>query len=81
MDTFTCPKGHTVDADNLKCVVSLTETDIDKGTTFICEAGDDIHSFSLKTAMRKKMFTPEQAEKLRKQADEHRRKYGYKEPA
>lgn len=77
MEIFTCPKGHIVNTETLKCVVSLTEHDIDKATMFICEAGSDIHSFSLKTAIRKRMFTPEQTERLRNQAEEHRRKYGY----
>jgi len=81
MEIFTCPKGHIVNAETLKCVVSLTEHDIDKATIFICEAGADSHSFSLKTAIRKKMFTPEQIKRLRNQAEEHRRKYGYKPTA
>lgn len=77
MEIFTCPKGHIVNVETMKCVVSLTEHDIDKATIFICEAGSDSHSFSLKTAIRKKMFTPGQIERLRNQAGKHRRKYGY----
>jgi len=77
MKIFTCPKGHIVNAETLKCVVSLTEPDIDKATIFICEAGTDSHSFSLKTAIRKKMFSQEQIDRLRDQAERHRRYYGY----
>jgi hypothetical protein len=75
---FTCPKGHIVNKETMKCSVSLTEPDIDKATIFVCEAGTKFHQFSLKTAIREKMFTKEQAERLRVQAEEHRRKYGYK---
>jgi len=78
MEIFTCPKGHIVKQESLKCVISLTEPDIDKATMFMCEAGPKYHDFSLKTAIRAKMFTPEQVERLRTQAEEHRRKYGYK---
>lgn len=78
MEIFSCPKGHIVSTETMRCVVSLTEHDIDKATIFICEAGADSHSFTLKTAIRKKMFSPEQTERLRNQAEEHRRKYGYK---
>ena len=68
MQTFTCPKGHSISEDQLKCYVSKNETDIDKSIQFTCECGK-IHSFSLKTAMRAKMFTKEHAERIRKQAD------------
>lgn len=78
MEIFTCPKGHIVSQDNLKCIVSLTEPDIDKATLFLCQAGPKTHEFCLKTAIRKKMFTLEHVERLRAQAEEHRRKYGYK---
>ncbi len=74
---ITCPKGHVMNVASLKCVVSLLDDDIDKAVIFLCDGGKG-HSFSLKTAMRAKMFTPEQADRLRKQAEEHRKKYGYK---
>ena len=77
MPTFTCPKGHVINEDQLKCTVDLTIEDIDKATIFTCEDGN-MHSFSLKTAIRTKMFSKEHIERLRKQAGEHRRKYGYK---
>lgn len=76
METFTCPKGHVISEDQLRCTVDLKVDDIDKATIFTCEGGD-WHSFPLKTAIRTKMFTKEQVERLRKSADEHRRKYGY----
>lgn len=75
MEIFTCPKGHIVNTDTLKCVVSMTEPDIDKATIFICEAGRKSHDFTLKTAIRTKMFTQEQIVRLRGQAEEHRRKF------
>lgn len=75
---FTCPKGHIIDETQLSCTVDLKVDDIDKATIFVCEVGD-YHSFTLKTAIRKKMFTPDHIERLRKAADEHRRKYGYRD--
>lgn len=81
MEVFTCPKGHIVSQDSLKCVVSLLEPDIDKATIFMCDAGTKFHEFSLKTAVREKMFTKEQAERLRNQAEVHRQKYGGKPTA
>ena len=78
MEIFTCPKGHIVNEESLKCVVSLLEPDIEKATIFMCEAGPEYHDFSLKTAIRKKMFTKEQADKLRRKAEGHRIKHGYK---
>lgn len=77
MEIFTCPKGHIVNADTMKAVVSLMDHDIDKAMIFICEAGPDIHDFSLKTAIRTKMFSPEQIERLRNQGEQHRRENGY----
>ena len=73
METFTCPKGHVINADQLTCVVDLTVADIDKATVFVCEFGG-MHSFSLKTAIRKKMFSKEQVGRLREKAEEHRQK-------
>jgi hypothetical protein len=74
--TFTCPKGHVITFDRLKSVVDLHIEDIEKATRFTCEFGK-AHEFSLKTAIRAKMFTKEQIVAIRKQADEHRRKFGY----
>ena len=66
--------------ETLKCVVSLIEPDIEKATIFTCDVSPDMHDFTLKTAIRKKMFTKPQAEKLREKAEAHRLEHGYKQP-
>lgn len=78
MHIFTCPKGHIVSEDKLKCVVSLIEPDIDKATIFICDAGPKTHEFILRSAIRSKMFTPDHVERIREEAEKHRKKHGYK---
>ena len=78
--TFTCPRGHVITEDQLHCTADLTLDDIDKATIFTCDM-DNMHSFTLKRAIKTKMFTGDHIERLRKQADDHRRKYGYKGPA
>ena len=87
-EEFTCPKGHVIRPDQLKATVELNVDDIDKAVIFTCQTGDwekdkgkDWHSFSLKRAIKAKMFWPEHIERIRNAAEVHRKNYGYKKPA
>lgn len=84
-ETFTCPRGHVLMPDQLTSTVDLTVDDIDKAVIFTCQTGDwskdkgkNWHDFTLKRAIKAKMFTTDQAARIRAGAEEHRRKYGYK---
>ena len=82
---FICPRGHVLNPDQLTSTVDLTMDDIDKAVIFTCQTGDwkvdkgkNWHSFTLARAIKSKMFWPEHVDRIRAQAEEHRRKYGYK---
>lgn len=77
MEFFTCPRGHVLNEDEITCTIDLTVDDIDKAIIFTCPK-DNYHDFTLKRALKTKMFSEEQAAKIRVSAEEHRRKHGYK---
>ena len=69
---FTCPAGHTVQATELHSYVSLTEANLDDGITFECPGGKRGHSFTLRKAVAKGMFTEEEAANIRAGGERYR---------
>ena len=84
-ETFRCPRGHVLNPDQIVATVDLTVDDIDKAVIFTCQTGDwtvdkgkNWHDFTLARALNFKMFTPDQAARIRAGAEEYRRKSVYK---
>lgn len=78
MRKFTCPSGHTADADKFHSTVDLTKSDIDDAITFECPGGKRGHSFSLKRAVKSGMFTEEEGARIRVQGQRQKEEFGDK---
>lgn len=64
--TLRCPRGDEWPVNLFVCLVDTRETIQGYDTiTFLCPAG---HKFTLRKAMKTKMFTPDQAQRIIKSA-------------
>ncbi len=68
-----CPSGHELSYDHFHSYVDLKEPDLMKAVTFSCDGGKRGHSFTLEKAVKFGMFTPEEADKIKAQAEIHRK--------
>jgi len=68
----TCPSGHTLPDKEFHSYVDL-KTDMEEDMViFSCSGGKRGHGFTLRKALKSKMFTPEEGQKLIRTAKEVR---------
>lgn len=69
---FTCPSGHKLTYDHFHSTVNMDVADptLDD-IMFSCDGGKSGHSFTLKKAVNRGMFTADMAEKIREHAKLH----------
>lgn len=72
---LTCPSGHTLPPAEFRSYVDMTVEELDDAITFTCPGGKRGHTFSLRKAVAAKMFTIEEAARIRESGKQHKAKF------
>ena len=67
MPRRVCPSGHELPVEQFKSYIDLTKEG-DESINFECPGGKRGHTFSLSKAVASRMFTEEEATKIREMA-------------